>query len=73
MVVRFIYIDRHTPMLLPPDLRDWIGEDILAGHRTPLADTRPEPDPARCRIPRPKYPHPPSPKPSAATVQPKAP
>jgi len=29
MAARFMNIDRHTPMLLPPDLRDWIGEDDL--------------------------------------------
>ncbi len=29
MAARFLNIDRHTPMLLPPDLRDWIGEDDL--------------------------------------------
>jgi len=26
---RFQNIDRDTPMLLPPDLRDWVGEDDL--------------------------------------------
>ncbi|MEP6672584.1 MAG: hypothetical protein ABJF10_25700 [Chthoniobacter sp.] len=30
MAARFINIDRHTPMLLPPDMRAWIGEDDLA-------------------------------------------
>ena len=29
MAARFHPIDRNTPMLLPPDLRDWIGEDDL--------------------------------------------
>lgn len=29
MAARFINIDRHTPMLLPPDLRDWVAEDDL--------------------------------------------
>ena len=29
MAHRFKNIDRHTPMLLPPDLRDWVGEDDL--------------------------------------------
>ena len=39
---RFVEIDRDTPMLLPPDLRDWIGEDdivhfiIEAVNRLPL-------------------------------------
>lgn len=27
---RFINVDRETPMLLPPDLRDWVKEDDLA-------------------------------------------
>jgi transposase len=27
---RFVNIDRETPMLLPPDLRDWVPEDDLA-------------------------------------------
>ena len=29
MATRFVSVDRNTPMLLPPDLRDWIGEDDL--------------------------------------------
>jgi transposase len=29
MAHRFKNIDRQTPMLLPPDLRDWVGEDDL--------------------------------------------
>jgi transposase len=29
MPARFVVVDRNTPMLLPPDLRDWIGEDDL--------------------------------------------
>ena len=29
MAARFINIDRNTPMLLPPDLRDWVAEDDL--------------------------------------------
>jgi len=29
MAARFINIDRHTPMLLPPDLREWVAEDDL--------------------------------------------
>lgn len=29
MPQRFRVIDRDTPMLLPPDLRDWVGEDDL--------------------------------------------
>lgn len=29
MPARFVNIDRHTPLLLPPDLRDWLPEDDL--------------------------------------------
>jgi len=29
MAARFVNIDRHTPMLLPPDLRDWVPQDDL--------------------------------------------
>ena len=29
MATRFVSVDRNTPMLLPPDLRDWVGEDDL--------------------------------------------
>ena len=29
MSVRFVNIDRETPMLLPPDLREWVREDYL--------------------------------------------
>jgi transposase len=29
MPARFVSIDRDTPMLLPPDLRDWVPEDHL--------------------------------------------
>jgi len=43
MAQRFKNIDRDTPMLLPPDLRDWVGEDdlvhlvIAAVERLPLS------------------------------------
>lgn len=30
MPARFVPIDRNTPLLLPPDLRDWLPEDHLA-------------------------------------------
>jgi transposase len=30
MATRFVTIDRETPLLLPPDLRDWVPEDHLA-------------------------------------------
>ena len=29
MAARFVNIDRQTTLLLPPDLRDWVGEDDL--------------------------------------------
>ncbi|MDB4369935.1 transposase, partial [Akkermansiaceae bacterium] len=29
MAAKFVNIARDTPMLLPPDLRDWVGEDDL--------------------------------------------
>ena len=29
MATKFVNVDRNTPMLLPPDLRDWVGEDDL--------------------------------------------
>lgn len=29
MAARFVNIDRKTTLLLPPDLRDWVGEDDL--------------------------------------------
>ena len=29
MAQRFQNTDRHTPLLLPPDLRDWVAEDDL--------------------------------------------
>ncbi len=29
MAARFVNVDRHTPMLLPCDLREWLPEDHL--------------------------------------------
>ena len=29
MSTRFVNVDRDTPMLLPPDLRDWVAEDDM--------------------------------------------
>ncbi len=29
MAASFVNLDRNTPMLLPPDLRDWVGDDDL--------------------------------------------
>jgi transposase len=43
MAARFKNTDRHTPLLLPPDLRDWVAEDdlvhfvIQAVERLPLS------------------------------------
>src|SRR4029078_108131 len=30
MAERFVNVDRQTPMLLPPDLRDWVADNELA-------------------------------------------
>ena len=30
MATRFVSVDRNTPLLLPPDLRDWVPADHLA-------------------------------------------
>ena len=30
MATRFVTVDRNTPLLLPPDLRDWVPGDHLA-------------------------------------------
>ena len=46
MGARFASVDRETPMLLPPDLRDWVPEDDLvhfvieAVERLPLESFR---------------------------------
>ena len=29
MAAKFVILDRDTPMMLPPDLRDWISEDSM--------------------------------------------
>jgi transposase len=29
MAIRYVNIDRKTPLLLPPDLRDWVAADHL--------------------------------------------
>lgn len=29
MATNFVTIDRNAPMLLPPDLRDWVEDDDL--------------------------------------------
>ena len=30
MAMRLKNVDRETPMLLPPDMRDWLPEDHIA-------------------------------------------
>jgi len=30
MTARYVNVDRETPLLLPPDLRDWVAQDDLA-------------------------------------------
>ena len=30
MAERFVNVDRQTPMLLPPDLREWVADNELA-------------------------------------------
>ena len=40
MVAKFVTIDHETPLLLPPDLRDWVEPDhmvhfIMDGARSP--------------------------------------
>jgi len=29
MSTRFVNVDRDTPMMLPPDLRDWVAKDDI--------------------------------------------
>ncbi len=29
MATKFVNIDRNTPMLLPPDLRDWVPDEDM--------------------------------------------
>src|ERR1044072_4207301 len=29
MATRFVNVDRETPMLLPPDMKDWVAKDDL--------------------------------------------
>jgi len=29
MATRLVNVDRNTPMLLPPDLRDWVSPDDM--------------------------------------------
>lgn len=41
MAARFITVDRETPLLLPPDLRDWLPENHLAHFILEVVNTRP--------------------------------
>ena len=41
MAARFITVDRETPLLLPPDLRDWLPENHLAHFILAVANTLP--------------------------------
>ena len=59
MGARFVSVDRETPMLLPPDLQDWVPEDDLvhfvieAVERLPLEGFRfqdPRLRPGECRM-----------------------
>ncbi|MEJ6580617.1 MAG: IS5/IS1182 family transposase, partial [Akkermansiaceae bacterium] len=29
MAAKFVHVDHDTPLLLPPDLRDWIAKDHM--------------------------------------------
>ena len=29
MAAKFVYVDHDTPLLLPPDLRDWVKPDHM--------------------------------------------
>ena len=46
MPARYVTVDRETPMLLPPDLRDWVPADHLVHF---VIDAIGEPD---VRMPR---------------------
>ena len=41
MPARFVSVDRDTPMLLPPDLRDWVPEDDLVHFAIEAVDRLP--------------------------------
>jgi transposase len=38
-MVKFVNIDRETPLLLPPDLRDWVAKDHLVHFVMDAVDT----------------------------------
>ena len=39
MSARFIHFDRQTPMLFPPDLKDWVSEDSIVHFIIDAVDT----------------------------------
>lgn len=39
MPAKFVHVDRYTPMLLPPDLKDWVGDNDLVHFILDVADT----------------------------------
>ena len=39
---RFVNVDRDTPMLLPPDLRDWVPADDMVHFVLEVVDGTPE-------------------------------
>ena len=41
MAVRLVNVDRNTPMLLPPDLRDCLPEDPIARFIVDAVETLP--------------------------------
>ena len=42
MSIRFVNVDRDTPMLLPPDLRDWVPADDMVHFVLEVVDRIPE-------------------------------
>jgi hypothetical protein len=47
MPVKFVNVDRDTPLLLPPDLREWVPADQLVHC---LLDAVEQPDLAKTRM-----------------------
>ena len=41
MSTRFVSVDRNQPLLLPPDLRDWVPEDDLVHFVIEAVDSLP--------------------------------
>ena len=53
MATRFVSVDRDTPLLLPPDLRDWVPADHLVHFILDAVEkTGPAPAPSRGVSPR---------------------